>query len=243
MPFHLSTAVKSAERIVNEALRLAPNIILGIIVFIIFVLMGSFTKWLIRRAAAKRNGTRPSLALLLGRLGQLLIVLIGVLVAFSIAAPSFRAGDIIKMLGIGTVAIGFAFQNILQNFLAGILLLVHQPFQLGDMISVSGMEGKVEDIEARATVITTKDGNKVVIPNATVFTNPVTVENRNAPPAGGGANQNPPAAQNERENSAGDTSQGKAQNGEPANRKGSDEKENEDAEPQHSRHHPRFFSW
>ena len=177
-PFHLSTAVKSAERIVNEALRLAPNIILGILVFILFVLLGWLTKWLIRRAAAKHNVTRPSLALLLGRVGQLLMVLLGVLVAFSIAAPSFRAGDIIKMLGIGTVAIGFAFQNILQNFLAGILLLIHQPFQLGDTISVSGMEGKVEDIEARATVITTKEGNRVVIPNATVFTNPVTVENR-----------------------------------------------------------------
>lgn len=242
MPFHLSTAINSAERIVNEALRLAPNIVLGIIVFILFLLIGSFTKWLIRRAAMKRSGTRPSLALLLGRLSQLLIIIIGILVAFSIAAPSFRAGDIIKMLGIGTVAIGFAFQNILQNFLAGILLLVHQPFQLGDMISVSGMEGKVEDIEARATVITTKEGNKVVIPNATVFTNPVTVETRNAAPAGG-ANQNPPAAQNAVDNSAGGPSQGEAQNGEPGDQKGSSKKEDEEAEPQHSGHHPRFFSW
>ncbi|MGA8554236.1 MAG: mechanosensitive ion channel domain-containing protein, partial [Candidatus Acidiferrales bacterium] len=57
-----------------------------------------------------------------------------------------------RMLGIGSVAIGFAFQNILQNFLAGILLLVSEPFRLGDLISVTGIEGNVDDIQARATV-------------------------------------------------------------------------------------------
>lgn len=90
-------------------------------------------------------------------------------------APSFQAADLIKMLGIGSVAIGFAFQNILQNFLAGILLLVNEPFQLGDFISVTGIEGNVEGIQARATVIKTSEGRDVVIPNAVLFTNPVAV--------------------------------------------------------------------
>jgi small-conductance mechanosensitive channel len=91
-------------------------------------------------------------------------------------APSFQAADLIKLLGIGTVAIGFAFQNILQNFLAGILLLLQEPFQLGDLISVTGIEGKVSDIQARATIVTTKEGRNVVIPNAIIFTNPVAVD-------------------------------------------------------------------
>ena len=73
------------------------------------------------------------------------------------------------MLGVGSVAIGFAFQNILQNFLAGILLLVSEPF------SVTGIEGNVDDIQARATVVTTKEGRQVVIPNAILFTNAVAV--------------------------------------------------------------------
>jgi hypothetical protein len=97
-------------------------------------------------------------------------------------SASFQAADLIKMLGIGSVAIGFAFQNILQNFLAGILLLVNEPFQLGDLISVTGIEGNVDDIQARATVVTTKEGRQVVIPNAVLFTNPVAV-------ARGGATQ------------------------------------------------------
>ena len=96
-------------------------------------------------------------------------------------APSFQAADLIKMLGIGSVAIGFAFQNIPQNFLAGILLLVSEPFQMGDLISVTGIEGNVEDIQARATVVTTKDGRQVVIPNAVLFTNPVAVATTSQP--------------------------------------------------------------
>ena len=54
--------------------------------------------------------------------------------SFSIVAPSFQAVDLIKILGIGGVAIGFAFQNILQNFLAGLLLLWTEPFRVGDQI-------------------------------------------------------------------------------------------------------------
>jgi small conductance mechanosensitive channel len=103
------------------------------------------------------------------------VIIFGFLIAFSAVAPSFHAADLVKMLGIGSVAIGFAFQNILQNFLAGILLLLQEPFQIGDWISVTGLDGKVEDIQARATVITTADGKRIVIPNAVLFTNPVTV--------------------------------------------------------------------
>jgi small conductance mechanosensitive channel len=94
---------------------------------------------------------------------------------YKLFAPSFQAADLIKVLGIGSVAIGFAFQNILQNFLAGILLLLQEPFRIGDLISVTGIEGNVSDIQARATIITTKEGRQVIIPNATIFTNPVAV--------------------------------------------------------------------
>jgi small-conductance mechanosensitive channel len=97
------------------------------------------------------------------------------MVAFSIVAPSFQAGDLIKLLGIGSVAIGFAFQNILQNFLAGLLLLWAEPFRVGDQIKLDAFEGTVEDIQARATTIKTYDGKRVVIPNAELFTHSVTV--------------------------------------------------------------------
>ena len=102
-------------------------------------------------------------------------ILLGLLVAFSIVAPSFQASDLVKILGIGGVAIGFAFQNILQNFLAGVLLLWSEPFRVGDEIKLDAFEGAVEEIQARATIIKTYDERRVVIPNADLFTRAVIV--------------------------------------------------------------------
>ena len=118
--------------------------------------------------------------MLLARIVQTGVLVLGSLIAFSVVAPSFKAGDLVKLLGIGSVAVGFAFQNILQNFLAGVLLLLQEPFRLGDHISVTGIEGNVSDIQARATVVSTKEGGRVVIPNAILFTNPVAVESATA---------------------------------------------------------------
>jgi small-conductance mechanosensitive channel len=101
--------------------------------------------------------------------------MLGFLVSFSIVAPSFQAVDLIKVLGIGSVAIGFAFQNILQNFLAGLLLLWTEPFSVGDQIRIDNFEGTVEEIEARATTIKTYDSKRVVIPNAELFARAVTI--------------------------------------------------------------------
>jgi len=70
-------------------------------------------------------------------------------IACVIAFPALRPGDIIGLLGLGSVAISFAFQEIFKNFLAGILLLLHEPFLLGDQIFVEGFEGTVEKISMR----------------------------------------------------------------------------------------------
>lgn len=174
MPVDFSIAWKTGLKIVNEAISLLPNIILGILIFVVFLFVGSVAKSLIWRYVRGRR-THQAIAILFGRLVHTIIVVVGFLIAFSVIAPSFQAADLIKLLGIGTVAIGFAFQNILQNFLAGILLLLQEPFCLGDFISVTGIEGNVSDIQARATILTTKDGREVVIPNAVIFTNPVAV--------------------------------------------------------------------
>jgi small-conductance mechanosensitive channel len=179
MPVDFSNAWKTGARIINTGIALLPNIILAMVIFILFLILASASKSLTRRFAVKRR-THQGATLLISRLVQTSIVVLGFLIAFSVVAPSFQAADLIKMLGIGSVAIGFAFQNILQNFLAGILLLVNEPFRLGDLISVTGIEGNVDDIQARATVVTTKEGRRVVIPNAVLFTNPVAVANNGA---------------------------------------------------------------
>ena len=173
MPIDLSYAWKSGERIVDGVISLLPNLILAAVLFALFAALASLAKTVVRRIMHRQS--HKNLSLLMGQLAHLLIIILGFLIALSVVAPSFSVGDIVKVLGIGSVAIGFAFQNILQNFLAGILLLLQEPFGLGDWISVTGLEGKVEDIQTRATIIATRDGQRVVIPNAVLFTNPVIV--------------------------------------------------------------------
>jgi len=172
-------AWKTAIKIVNEVVATLPNIILAFVIFVLFLVGASLADSLTRRLVQKRR-THQGVALLLARLVHTSIVVIGFLIGLSVVAPSFQAGDLVKLLGIGTVAVGFAFQNILQNFLAGILLLPQEPFRLGDFISVTGIEGSVSDIQARATIVRTEDGREVVIPNAVIFTSPVAVGHNNA---------------------------------------------------------------
>jgi len=90
-------------------------------------------------------------------------------IACVIAFPPLDPGDIRGLLGLGSVAISFAFQDIFKNFLAGILLLLHESFILGDRIFVEGFEGTVEKISMRSTQIMTDRGDRVIVPNAIVF--------------------------------------------------------------------------
>jgi small conductance mechanosensitive channel len=188
MPIDLSNAWKSGSRIINFVISLLPNLILAALIFILFLIMASAAKSIVRRLT-QRRGRRQSLGLLLGQIAYIAMTIFGFLIAISAVAPSFHASDLISMLGIGSVAIGFAFQNILQNFLAGILLLLQEPFELGDWIAVTGLEGKVDDIQTRATIIITADGKRVVIPNAVLFTNPVVVGRAHSNSQGTNASQ------------------------------------------------------
>jgi small conductance mechanosensitive channel len=149
-----------------------PALAIGVVVFLGFYVLSRVAGQLIRRAT---KGRRENLGVVFGRLSAVAVLMLGVLVSLSIVAPSFQASDLIKILGIGSVAIGFAFQNILQNFLAGLLLLWAEPFRVGDEIKVDAFEGTVEEIQPRATIIRTYDKRRVVIPNADLFTHSVTV--------------------------------------------------------------------
>ena len=95
------------------------------------------------------------------------------------AIPGFTPGQLVSALGIGSVAIGFAFKDIFQNLLSGILLLLNEPFKIGERIVNGSFEGTVETIEIRATTLRTDDGRRIVIPNAQLFTSPVTVNTLN----------------------------------------------------------------
>ena len=163
---------------VNGFVERLPYIVVAIIVFIVFLFIGKGVRAAVR-AVSQRNRTHYNLGLVLGRLSYGLIIFIGLLIALVIAIPGFTPGQLVSILGLSSVAIGFAFRDILQNFLAGILLLLSEPFRIGDQIVIGDFEGTVEDIQTRATFIKTYDGRRIVIPNANLFTNSVTVNTAN----------------------------------------------------------------
>jgi len=151
-----------------------PDLVLAFIIFLIFYLVARRIRSLVIQITEKQHRAK-NLGALLGKMAQTSVVVAGLLVTMTILFPSFRPGDLIQLLGIGSVAIGFAFHDIFQNFLAGILLLLTAPFKIGDQIKIENFEGTVEDIQTRATTIRTYDGRRIVLPNTSLFTNSVTV--------------------------------------------------------------------
>lgn len=158
----------------DYTLILIPNLIVGLIVFGLCVLAARGLRGLALRVSERRRRHR-NLGLVLGRLAYGGAILLGALVALTIIFPSLSPADLLGALGIGGIVVGFAFRDIAQNFLAGILILLTEPFRIEDQIVYQAFEGTVEDIQVRATTIRTYDGRRVVIPNAELFTNAVTV--------------------------------------------------------------------
>lgn len=162
------------EAMIYDFFAALPQIGLALIVFAIFYIAAGWIKSVVQRVAQAAD-LAPGAEMVLSRLARWLVISVGVLVAFTVAVDSFTPAQFIQFLGIGSVAIGFAFHDILQNFLAGILILLTEPFVIGDEIVVGNFEGQVEDIQTRATTIRTYDGRRIVIPNANLFTESVTV--------------------------------------------------------------------
>ncbi|AFY66277.1 MscS Mechanosensitive ion channel [Geitlerinema sp. PCC 7407] len=159
---------------IQGLVTLLPNLVLALIIFALFFGIASVIRRLVKGLTRDRRHAR-NLGLILGRLAQWTTILIGLFISLSIIFPTLRADDLVQLLGISGVAIGFAFRDILQNFLAGILILLTEPFQIGDQIIFKDFEGTVENIQTRATTIRTYDGRRIVIPNSELFTNSVTV--------------------------------------------------------------------
>jgi small-conductance mechanosensitive channel len=170
----MNDALLRLQEMARDLARQSPSILIGAIVFLIFYLAAnSIRNQVIKLSTARK---RPiNLTLVLGRSTQIVILLIGTLIAFTIAIPTFTPANLISALGVTGIAVGFAFRDIFENFLAGIIILLTEPFRINDQISVSSYEGVVEDIQIRATIIRTLDGRRVVLPNSDLFKNAVTV--------------------------------------------------------------------
>ena len=151
-----------------------PRVGIAVGVLAAFVVTGRLLRPLVRRRLVRRH--TASFARVFAKLTSSAMSVSGVLLAVTIVFPSVRPVDVLTGAGVLTIAAGFAFQDILQNMLAGILLLFRQPFRGGDQIRAGEVMGTVEEINIRETVITTFDGRRVLIPNAKVYTDVIHVQ-------------------------------------------------------------------
>ena len=167
--------VERVDSWVDGFIRSLPNIGVAIILILIGFFVARFIGNLIHKSLGKSG--RDNLGDVLGGFARWVIFILIFLLALTIVLPTLSPGDLIAGLGVSSVAIGFAFKDILQNWLAGLLILLRQPFQVGDQIivSTSGYEGTVERIETRATIIKMYNGEEGVIPNSEIYTNSVRV--------------------------------------------------------------------
>jgi small-conductance mechanosensitive channel len=117
-----------------------------------------------------------TLAQALGTLSSTALIVFGALITALIMVPGFKPTHLIAGLGVTSVAVGFAFKDILENFFAGLLLLWQKPFGLGDLIQTGTFQGIVAEMRIRSTHLRTEDGELVIVPNDQIFSNPIIVK-------------------------------------------------------------------
>ena len=159
------------EQLVVDFLNLLPSLIAALVVFIIGLYVASIVKQIVSRRLEQRT-KNPQPIQLIAQITYWLVVL--TVTVISLQMVGFNLTAFLAGLGIAGFTIGFALQDVSKNFIAGLLLLIQQPFNVGEFIEVVGYTGQVLSIDIRATQIRTLDGRIVLIPNGDVFINPIT---------------------------------------------------------------------
>jgi small-conductance mechanosensitive channel len=166
----LSAVAPNNDAIVNQALTTGDWIRAGAIAGA-GILLAKVLSTVVSRAARGSEGS-TSAAEAVGRFAGL--TLAAVAFVYALGVIGVRLGPLVGALGIGGLALAFAGQNILANFMASIILQLRHPFRRGDQVEIAGCEGTVDDVNFRTVVLRTFDGQRVMVPCAQVLTTPIT---------------------------------------------------------------------
>ena len=172
----LQTLQDQVHSMAIGAVQALPSLGIAIIILLLTWLVSQFAGKIAKRMTGKAE-LRPSLDNLVQTIVGLAVWLIGTLIAAIAVFPDFSAAGLIAGLGVGTVAIGFAFQDIFENFLAGILIMLRNSMHIGDTIQCEGILGSIEHISLRETHIRHFSGELSILPNSMLFKNPVEIWN------------------------------------------------------------------
>lgn len=171
----ISTVRNSLTDLWKQFVRQSPLIVAAVLILCLTALIAKLLRSFGHRLLDSRKNLRANLADLLVTLLSLGVWIVGFLSAAVVAFPGMTPAKALTVLGLGSVAIGFAFKDIFENFFAGILILWRYPFDRDDMVAVDDVSGRVQSITLRNTLIERTDGELVVVPNATIFKSNVEV--------------------------------------------------------------------
>lgn len=175
----VANASEESKEMLETFYEALPGIaIAAVVILIAYIVVRILRRVLQPRLSARRT---ESFGRVMTKLFSWAVMIVGLLIAAILIFPGVDPVSIIGGLGIFSIAIGFAFQDILSNLLAGMLLLFRQPFEAGDQIEVSEVRGTVQGITIRETQIKTFDGEKLIIPNAEVYQNIIRVQTAYGP--------------------------------------------------------------
>ncbi|WP_299971084.1 mechanosensitive ion channel family protein [uncultured Roseobacter sp.] len=162
------------REIARGSIEMLPQMAVALLVVLLTAGLNKLIGFLVQRVLA-RTRLRPSLKELFSLLLSILVWILGLMIAAVIVFPGLTPSSILAGLGIGSVAIGFAFKDVFENFLAGIIILFRREMRIGDFIECEGIEGEVQHIAIRESHIQQTDGQLVIVPNSILFKNPVTI--------------------------------------------------------------------
>lgn len=165
---------QNLRQFVDTAIELLPGILAALVVLMLTRYAAQVAVKIAERLG-RNTIDNKSLKVLFEKTASFTAWILGIFLAGICAFPDLSLSDLVATLGFGSVAIGFAFQDIFKNFLSGILLLIQRPFKIDDQIIVKEYEGTVEQIDLRTTRIRTYNGERILMPNAEVYTSAVRV--------------------------------------------------------------------
>lgn len=149
-----------------------PNLLAALVVLLVFLGLGTLVRNVVRRIM-DRLAHQPEISRVVAAAAYVAVLGIGIVLALGTLNLDKTVTSLLAGAGILGLALGFAFQDIAENLIAGIVLNVQDQFSEGDMIESNEYTGIVERVQLRATTVRTFQGQRVLIPNAMVFKNPL----------------------------------------------------------------------
>ena len=163
------------ENMASAFFKSLPNLTIALVILIVTLIAGRIVRAIVS-TAMHRARVRDALVTLAQNLISIAAWIVGVAIAMTVIFPSVSPSDIIAGLGLTSVAIGFAFKDVFENFLAGVIILGREKLRIGDVIECEDVYGRVESILIRETHVRETDGELVIVPNSYLFKNPVNIE-------------------------------------------------------------------